>query len=96
MILQHDNILTPIGFADGFGPLPSIVYDWMPGGTLTSYLEENFDSLSVLRKFYLASLVHSFFLNTSKLIKQIEQIADGLCYCEHYIGFHFIYPDSGF
>jgi serine/threonine protein kinase len=53
MILQHDNILTPIGFADGFGPLPSIVYDWMPGGTLTSYLEENFDSLSVLRKFYL-------------------------------------------
>ncbi|KAG2348281.1 kinase-like protein [Suillus weaverae] len=53
MTLQHDNILIPIGFADGFGPLPSIVYDWMPGGTLTSYLEENSDSLSVLQRFYL-------------------------------------------
>ncbi|KAG2073458.1 kinase-like protein [Suillus decipiens] len=51
MALQHDNVLTPIGFADGFGPLPSIVYDWMPGGTLTSYLEENFDGLSVLQRF---------------------------------------------
>lgn len=53
MTLQHNNILTPIGFADGFGPLPSIVYDWMPGGTLTSYLEENSGSLSVLPRFYL-------------------------------------------
>ncbi|KAG2353293.1 hypothetical protein BDR07DRAFT_1615059 [Suillus spraguei] len=51
--LRHDNILTPIGFADGFGPLPSIVYDWMPGGTLTSYLKEDSDSLSVLQRFYL-------------------------------------------
>ncbi|KAG1778363.1 kinase-like domain-containing protein [Suillus placidus] len=67
MTLQHDNILIPIGFADGFGPLPSIVYDWMPGGTLTSYVEENSDSLIVLQRFYL-----------------MEQIAAGLCYCEHH------------
>ncbi|KAG1865402.1 kinase-like domain-containing protein [Suillus subluteus] len=53
MTLRHDNILIPIGFADGFGPLPSIVYDWMPGGTLTSYLEKNSDCLSVLQRFYL-------------------------------------------
>ncbi|KAG2040304.1 kinase-like domain-containing protein [Suillus americanus] len=59
MTLQHDNILVPIGFADGFGPLPSIVYDWMPGGTLTSYLEENFDSLSVLQRFYLIKQITS-------------------------------------
>ncbi|KAG2360367.1 kinase-like domain-containing protein, partial [Suillus spraguei] len=61
MTLQHDNVLTPIGFVDGFGPLPSIVYDWMPGGTLTSYLKEDSDNISVLQRFYLASLVHSFF-----------------------------------
>ncbi|KAG1749528.1 kinase-like domain-containing protein [Suillus lakei] len=53
MTLQHDNILTPIGFTDGSGPLPSIVYDWMPGGTLTSYLEGNSNSLSVLQRFCL-------------------------------------------
>ncbi|KAG2131263.1 kinase-like domain-containing protein [Suillus bovinus] len=51
--LEHDNILTPIGFAYGFGPLPSIVYDWMPGGTLTSYLAQNSDSLTILKRFYL-------------------------------------------
>ncbi|KAG1731191.1 kinase-like domain-containing protein [Suillus paluster] len=53
MSLRHDNILTPIGFADGFGPLPSIVYKWMPGGTLTSYLEDNSGSLSVSQRFCL-------------------------------------------
>lgn len=53
MTLQHDNVLTPIGFVDGFGPLPSIVYDWMPGGTLTSYLKEDSDNISVLQRFYL-------------------------------------------
>jgi serine/threonine protein kinase len=53
MTLRHDNILTPIGFTDGFGPLPSIVYDWMPGGTLTSYLETNSDTLSDLQRFNL-------------------------------------------
>ncbi|KAG2126830.1 kinase-like domain-containing protein [Suillus clintonianus] len=66
MTLRHDNILTPIGFTDGFGPFPSIVYDWMPGGTLASYLEQNSDSLSVLQKLCIASL--------------IQQIAAGLCY----------------
>ncbi|KAG2108012.1 kinase-like domain-containing protein [Suillus discolor] len=55
--LQHDNILIPIGFTDGFGPLPSIVYDWMPGGTLTSHLEKNSDSLSVLGRFNLIKQV---------------------------------------
>ncbi|KAG0701592.1 kinase-like domain-containing protein [Suillus ampliporus] len=55
--LRHDNVLVPIGFADGFGPLPSIVYEWMPGGTLTSYLEENSDSLSVLRRFCLINQI---------------------------------------
>ncbi|KAG2740478.1 kinase-like protein [Suillus brevipes Sb2] len=69
MTLQHDNILTPIGFTDGFGPLPSIVYDWMPSGTLTTYLEQNSDGLSVLQRFDLASL--------------FKQIAAGLCHL-HY------------
>ncbi|OJA19151.1 hypothetical protein AZE42_05391 [Rhizopogon vesiculosus] len=55
--LQHDNILTPLGYVDGFGPLPSIVYDWMPGGTLTSYLQDNSNRLSVLQRLTLASLV---------------------------------------
>lgn len=68
MTLQHDNILTPIGFAYGFGPLPSIVYDWMSGGTLTSYLEKNSDSLSVLQRFDLikqiaAGLCHLHYKN---------------------------------
>lgn len=57
MTLQHDNILIPIGFTDGFGPLPSIVYDWMSGGTLTSYLEKNSDSLNVLASFNLIKQV---------------------------------------
>lgn len=68
MTLQHDNILTPIGFTDGFGPLPSIVYDWMPGGTLTTYLEQNSDGLSVLQRFDLfkqiaAGLCHLHYKN---------------------------------
>ncbi|KAG1769006.1 kinase-like domain-containing protein [Suillus occidentalis] len=68
MTLQHDNILTPIGFIDGFGPLPSIVYDWMLGGTLSTYLEQNSDSLSVLQRFDLfkqiaAGLCHLHYKN---------------------------------
>ncbi|KAG2073457.1 kinase-like protein [Suillus decipiens] len=68
MALQHDNVLTPIGFADGFGPLPSIVYDWMPGGTLTSYLKEDPDSLSALQRFYLIRQIAAGLLHDKNVI----------------------------
>jgi len=65
--LRHDNILTPIGYADGFGPLTSIVYEWMPGGTLNVYLQDN-SRLSVLQRFCLikrlaAGLCHLHYKN---------------------------------
>ncbi|KAJ8582953.1 kinase-like protein [Rhizopogon salebrosus TDB-379] len=65
--LQHKNILTPIGYVDGFGPLPSMVYKWMPRGTLTTYLQDH-PRLSISRRLCLieqiaAGLSHLHYMN---------------------------------
>ncbi|KAG1778252.1 kinase-like domain-containing protein, partial [Suillus placidus] len=42
--LRHDNILPLCGITYGFGP-------WMPNGSLSTYLDKNYDSLSEAHKF---------------------------------------------
>lgn len=49
--LRHDNILILYGFAYGFGPVPAIVSPWMSNGSLSTYLDKNYDSLSMANKF---------------------------------------------
>lgn len=49
--LRHDNILPLCGITYGFGPVPAIVSPWMSNGSLSTYLEKNYDSLSAAHKF---------------------------------------------
>ncbi|KAG1884586.1 kinase-like protein [Suillus subluteus] len=49
--LSHDNILTLYGITYGFGPVPAIVSPWMSNGSLSTYLDRNYDSLSMAQKF---------------------------------------------
>ncbi|OAX32371.1 kinase-like protein [Rhizopogon vinicolor AM-OR11-026] len=56
--LKHVNVLTPIGYVDGFGPLPSIVYEWMPGGILPTYLQ-NHPELNDLQRLRLMEQIAS-------------------------------------
>ncbi|KAG1805812.1 kinase-like domain-containing protein [Suillus subaureus] len=49
--LRHDNILTLCGIAYGFGPVPASVYPWMSNGSLSTYLDKNYDDLSMTHKF---------------------------------------------
>jgi serine/threonine protein kinase len=51
--LRHDNILTLCGITYGFGPVPAIVSPWMSNGSLSTYLDKNYDSLSQTHKFSL-------------------------------------------
>ncbi|KAG1819127.1 kinase-like domain-containing protein [Suillus subaureus] len=54
--LHHDNILTLCGIAYGFGPVAAIITPWMSNGSLSTYLNRNYDNLSQAHKFSLASL----------------------------------------
>lgn len=49
--LQHDNILSMYGITYGFGPVPAIVSPWMHNGSLSTYLDKHYNSLSVAQKF---------------------------------------------
>lgn len=49
--LRHDNILPLCGITYGFGPVPAIVSPWMSNGSLSTYLEKHYDSLSTAHKF---------------------------------------------
>ncbi|KAG1728738.1 kinase-like domain-containing protein [Suillus paluster] len=49
--LQHDNILPLCGITYGFGPVPAIVSPWMHNGSLSTYLDKHYDSLSEAQKF---------------------------------------------
>ncbi|KAG2140920.1 kinase-like domain-containing protein [Suillus bovinus] len=49
--LRHDNILPLCGITYGFGPVPAIVSPWMPNGSLSTYLDRNYDILSGADKF---------------------------------------------
>lgn len=39
--LQHENLLSPIGFSSEFSILPAMVFPWMHNGSLTTYLEQS-------------------------------------------------------
>jgi serine/threonine protein kinase len=51
--LQHENILPLFGITYGFGPVPAIVSPWMPNGSLSTYLDKNYNTLSAAHKFNL-------------------------------------------
>ncbi|KIJ09700.1 hypothetical protein PAXINDRAFT_87099, partial [Paxillus involutus ATCC 200175] len=60
--LKHENILSLLGVATGFGPFTAMVCPWMDNGTLTSYLERNKEQLSLRDRLELVShfiLLHS-------------------------------------
>ncbi|KAG6375771.1 kinase-like domain-containing protein [Boletus reticuloceps] len=46
--LKHDNVLPFLGTTMGFGRFPAMVCPWVENGTLTLYLENRYDSLSVI------------------------------------------------
>jgi hypothetical protein len=47
--LKHANLLPFLGITQGFGPLPAIVYPWMHKGSLTLFLERDFQQLTLTR-----------------------------------------------
>jgi len=48
--LNHKNLLPFLGTTQDFGPLPAIVTPWMRNGSLTMFLERNFQQLTIIRK----------------------------------------------
>ncbi|KAJ8591220.1 kinase-like protein [Rhizopogon salebrosus TDB-379] len=48
--LEHSNLLPLLGTARGFGPLPAIVSPWMNKGSLTMFLERDFQQLAMIQK----------------------------------------------
>ncbi|KAG2140933.1 kinase-like domain-containing protein [Suillus bovinus] len=47
--LKHANLLPCLGITQGFGPLPAIVSPWMHKGSLTMFLERDFQQLTLTR-----------------------------------------------
>ena len=54
--LKHPNILPVHGYTSGFGPFMAIVSPWAENGNLTTYLEREDTSLTVVKRFQIASL----------------------------------------
>ncbi|KAG2356601.1 kinase-like domain-containing protein [Suillus spraguei] len=48
--LRHKIILALYGMAEGFGILPSFVYQWMENGSLHDYMKREYINLSARRK----------------------------------------------
>ena len=55
--LRHVNVLPLLGTTMGFGRFPAMVCPWVENGALTSYLEDRYESLSVIENLRLVSLV---------------------------------------
>jgi len=53
--LHHQNILPVLGYTYGFGRLMAIVTPWAENGNLTTYLQREHDTLTVVRRFRLVS-----------------------------------------
>ncbi|OJA08608.1 hypothetical protein AZE42_12385, partial [Rhizopogon vesiculosus] len=51
--LQHSNILKFMGITSDFGPSVALVAPWMVNGTLTSFLDQNGKSLTLLDRLHL-------------------------------------------
>ncbi|KAG1749419.1 kinase-like domain-containing protein [Suillus lakei] len=45
--LQHENLLSLLGFSYQFGLLPAMVSPWIHNGSLTTHLEHNFAELTI-------------------------------------------------
>ena len=54
--LQHENILPLFGYTYGFGLLMAMVCPWAENGNLTTFLEREGSTLSVVRRFKIVSL----------------------------------------
>ncbi|KAG2069805.1 kinase-like protein [Suillus decipiens] len=48
--LKHEIILALYGITEGFGILPSLVYQWMAGGSLHDYMKREYSNLSARQK----------------------------------------------
>lgn len=48
--LRHKIILTLYGMTEGFGILPSFVYQWMENGSLHDYVKQEYTNLSARQK----------------------------------------------
>jgi len=57
--LKHSNLLPLLGTTQGFGPLPAIVSPWMNKGSLTMFLERDFQQLTIIRKLQILNNVAS-------------------------------------
>ena len=54
--LKHPNILLVHGYTSGFGPFIAIVNPWAENGNLSTYLEREDTSLTVVRRFQIVNL----------------------------------------
>ncbi|KAJ8589280.1 kinase-like protein, partial [Rhizopogon salebrosus TDB-379] len=57
--LKHRNLLPLLGTTQGFGPLPAIVSPWMNKGSLSMFLERDFQQLTIIRKLQILNDVAS-------------------------------------
>lgn len=48
LTLKHINVLPLLGTTAGFGRFPAMVCPWVDNGSLTTYLEDHYDKLSVV------------------------------------------------
>jgi serine/threonine protein kinase len=60
--LNHPNILPVYGYTHGFGLLMAIVFPWAKKGNLTTYLEDEDATLTLVRRF---EVVSRFFYHMS-------------------------------
>jgi serine/threonine protein kinase len=51
--LQHSNILKFMGTTSDFGPSVALVAPWLANGTLTAFLKQNKNNLTLLDCMYL-------------------------------------------
>ncbi|KAG0703895.1 kinase-like protein, partial [Suillus ampliporus] len=49
--LKHENILPVYGYTSGFGPFLALVSPWAENGNLTTYLEREGATLTLVRRF---------------------------------------------
>ncbi|KAG1726254.1 kinase-like domain-containing protein, partial [Suillus paluster] len=58
--LRHCNILKLMGTTSDFGPSAALVAPWIVNGTLTSFLNHNNETLTLLERLFLVSTLSAF------------------------------------
>ncbi|OAX32268.1 kinase-like protein, partial [Rhizopogon vinicolor AM-OR11-026] len=67
--LKHPNILPVHGYTSGFGPFMAIVSPWADNGNLTTYLESEDTSLTIIKRFQLRDIATGLqYLHTNNVI----------------------------